>query len=67
MSVRLSVRFRRKAIFSAPNRERLLIFSVHLPLIYEHLFYKYFVRRSVGQATNGQNVKTPFQLSVVYT
>ena len=24
---------------------------MNIPLIYEHLFYKYFVRRSVGQAT----------------
>ena len=26
-------------------------------LMHEHLFYKYFVRRSGGQATNGRNVK----------
>ncbi len=27
---------------------------MHIPLVYEHLFYKYFVRRSVGQATKGE-------------
>ena len=32
-------------------------FSVHIPLIYEHLFYKYLVRLSVSQATKGRNVK----------
>ncbi len=32
-------------------------FAVHIPLMYKHLFYKYFVRRSVGQATEGRNVK----------
>ena len=42
------------AIFSAPNRDRDLFFSVHIPLIYEHLFFKYFVRRSAGQATKGK-------------
>ena len=26
---------------------------MHIPLVYEHLFYKYFVRRSVGNATKG--------------
>ena len=26
-------------------------------LIFEHLFYKYFVRRSVGEATKSRNVK----------
>ena len=31
-----------------------LIFCVHIPLVYEHLFYKYHVRRSVGQATKGK-------------
>ena len=30
---------------------------MHIPLIYVHLFYKYFVRRSDGQATKGRNVK----------
>ncbi len=27
-----------------------------IPIIYEHLFYKYIVRRSVSQATKGKNV-----------
>ena len=27
---------------------------MHIPLVYEHLFYKYFVLRSVGQATKGK-------------
>ena len=40
-------------IFSAPIQDRALIFCVHIPLVYEHLFYKYFVRWSVGQATKG--------------
>ena len=31
--------------------------SVHIHIIYEHLFYKYFVRRSVGQASKERNVK----------
>ena len=29
-------------------------FLVNIPIIYEHLFYKYFVRRSVDQATKGK-------------
>ena len=32
--------------------DRGLISFVQIPLIYEYLFYKYFVRRSVGEATN---------------
>ncbi len=27
---------------------------MHIPLVYEHIFYKYFVRRSVGQATKSK-------------
>ncbi len=27
---------------------------MHIPLVYEHLFYKYFVRQSVVQATKGK-------------
>ncbi len=27
---------------------------MHIPLVCEHLFYKYFVRQSVGQATKGK-------------
>ena len=38
-------------IFSAPNWDIDLIFFVQIPLINEHLFYKYFVRQSVGNAT----------------
>ncbi len=33
-------------IFSASIKDRALSFCVHIPLVYEHLFYKYFVRRS---------------------
>ncbi len=32
----------------------LYIFCVHIALVYEHLFFKYLVRRSVGQATKGK-------------
>ena len=35
------------------NLDNFLIFSVYIPLIYEYLFYRYFERRSVGQATKG--------------
>ncbi len=28
-----------------------------LPMSNEHIFFKYFVRRSFGQATKGRNVK----------
>ncbi len=56
MSVRMSG-LGEKPIFLAPNRDRDLFFSVHIPLIYEHLFYKYVVRPSVGQAAKGRNVK----------
>ncbi len=41
-------------IFLAPIYDKALIFCVHIPLVYEHLFYKYFVRRSVVQATKGK-------------
>ena len=58
MSVRLyvcmSVRFRGNVIFSVPIYDRALIFCVHIPLVVEYLFYKYFVRRSIGQATKGK-------------
>ncbi len=43
--------------FLVPIKDRVLIFSLHIPLIYEHLFCKFFVRRSVGQATKDRNVK----------
>ncbi len=48
----MSVRFRVKRETRGPN------FLVKIPLTYEHLFYRYFVRRSVSQATNGINVYT---------
>ena len=41
-------------IFLAPILDGALIFCVQIPLVYEHLFYKYFVRRSDGQATKGK-------------
>ncbi len=44
----------RKVIFSAPISDIALIFCVHILLVYEHLLYKYHVRRSVGQATKGK-------------
>ena len=47
----------RTTIFSVPNWHKSLIFPVHIPLICEHLFYKYFVSWSVGQAKKGRNVK----------
>ena len=53
-----SVRFCRNVIFSAPNWDRDLFFSVHIPFMYEYLFYRYFV--SVGQATKGINVNRKF-------
>ena len=40
-------------IFSAPNWDIDQIFLVQIPLINEHLFCKYFVRLSVGNATKG--------------
>ncbi len=36
---------------------RRIIFSVHISLIYEHLFFKYFVCWSVGQTQKDRNVK----------
>ena len=46
------------AIFSSGNKDRGLIFSVQIPLNCEHLFYKHFVRLSVGQVTKGKNKET---------
>ncbi len=40
-------------IFSAPNWDIAPFFCVQIPLINEHLFCKYFVRLSVGNATKG--------------
>ncbi len=49
------VRFRGKRDFlGPPYKIELSFFCVHIPLVYEHLFYKYFVRRSVGKATKGK-------------
>ena len=53
----------RNAIFSVPNSYKSIIFPVHIPHIYEHLVYKYFVRRSVGHATKARNVKYETQFS----
>ena len=36
---------------------------MHIPLVYEHLFYKYFVRQSVSQATKGK--KASLHMDVV--
>ena len=46
------------AIFSAPNWDRVLIFYGHIPLIYEHLFYKYFVCQSSYKRHKWKNIKT---------
>ena len=54
--VRLSVcqpRLGGNVIFSAPNWDIAPFFYVQIPLINEHLFCKYFVRLSVGNATKG--------------
>ena len=53
MSVCPSVRIRA----DLSNGDRVLFICVHISLIVEYLFYKYFVRRSVGQAKKGRNVK----------
>ncbi len=44
-------------VSSAPILEKGLFFLCTFLFIYDHLFYKYFVRRSVGQATKGKNVR----------
>ncbi len=41
-------------IFSVPKKDKALILCVHIPLVYKHLFYKYFVRWSIGQVTKGK-------------
>ncbi len=56
MSVRLSVcqpRLGGHVIFSAPNWDIAPIYFVQILLINVHLFCKYFVRLSVGNATKG--------------
>ena len=56
-SVRMSTTFRGKRDFSRPLIEiSLHFFGVKIPLINEHLFCKYFVRLSVGNATKGFNL-----------
>ncbi len=52
--IRPSVRFRRKRDFLGPYIEQSSHFFCDIPLVYEHLFYKYFVRWSIGQATKGK-------------
>ncbi len=49
--------------FSVPRADRVLNLSMHIPLIYEHLFYKYFVRQSVGQATKAKELRYLWMLS----
>ena len=54
MSVRLSVcqpRLEGNVIFSAPILDIAPIFFVQVPLMNEHIFCKYFVCLSVGNAT----------------
>ena len=40
---------------------------MHIPLVYEHLFYKYFVRRSVGQATKGKRASILMDVVIFVT
>ncbi len=47
----------RNMIFLVPIYDKSLIFNVHIPVLYEHIFFTYFVRQSVHQATKGRNVK----------
>ena len=54
MSVCLSVRFFGETWFSRPLYKIEISLCMHIPLLYEYLFYKYFFRRSVGQATKGK-------------
>ncbi len=58
-SVRISVSYvQGKRDFLGPYLRYRSNFSLmHIPLTYEHLFYKYFVRRSVGQDTKRQQCK----------
>ena len=44
-------------IFSDLIQDRALIFCVHIPFVYEHIFFKYFVRWSVGHVSKDRNVK----------
>ncbi len=45
------------AIVSAANQNSRQFLSVQIPLTYEHLIWKYFIRRSVGQAAKGRNLR----------
>ena len=38
---------------------------MHIPLVYEHLFYKYFVRRSADQATKGKRALLPMDVFIL--
>ncbi len=53
LSVCMSLRFRGKRNFSAPNWDIAPFFFVQIPLINEHLFCKYFVRLVVRNAIKG--------------
>ncbi len=68
MSVRLYVCLSvgGNVIFSAPIYYKALIFCVHITLVYEHLFYKYFVRRSVGRATKGKELRYLWMMSSLF-
>ena len=47
------------AIFAAANKDRCLILCVQIPLIYEYLFYKYFVWK---KATKDKYVHIYFKI-----
>ncbi len=69
MSDRLSVcqpRLGENVIFSALKLDIAPIFFVQIPFINEHLFCKYFVRLSVGNATKALLLMDVFIL-VLYT
>ncbi len=51
MSVRMSTTIRGKRDFFGPQLRYRSIFFVQIPVINKHLFCKYFVRLSVGNAT----------------
>ena len=60
----MSATFGGNVIVSAPNQDRVMLNSVHIHLIFEHLFYEYFVRRSINQAAKGMNKETWLSKSV---
>ncbi len=47
------LRLGENTIFQSLIKIEVWFFSVHIPLIFEHLSYEYFVCRSVGQASKG--------------